>query len=87
MRICERCHCEMISEGIGAGSECEYGSGAPYIIIKSVNERRRGPNSTVKKGSLLDKYLDMKDTSNISLYCSVAICPNCGRVEQYLDKQ
>lgn len=91
MRICERCNCEMITEKVMYSvrtSEDLYGESGIYV--KNINTRNVGPNAVRLKGkvgSKLEEVIDKMNTENIFLKSSVAVCPKCGKVEEFLEEE
>ena len=85
MRTCERCHCEMITDGIRFVASTVGGSGRGMVVVENVNTRNKGPNA-IEMGSLIEKMIDKTYISDCPVNTSVAVCPNCGKVERYLSK-
>jgi len=85
MRKCERCNVEMITDGIRFRSQSTYGSGKGIVIVDNVNTRKKGPNA-IEMGSFIEKMIDKTLTTYYPVDTSVAVCPNCGKVETYLDE-
>lgn len=87
MRKCERCNVEMIQDNHvfigGASSESGWNG---TVVVSHINGRKKGPNSKIKKGSVLDKILDKRELEMQNFVMSIAVCPICGKVETYLDE-
>lgn len=88
MRKCERCNLELITDGIGLRSI--EGWDINKIQVYGVNTREKGPNAIIYKGRIgdsIERILDKANTITVCVSASIAICPNCGKIEHYLDSE